>query len=81
MSFSVPTQESARRTVDQLLGVAVSRRIPDEQRRELGLAISWLQRLVDCGVLAGVGSRVEVTDLASDDTRTACPSGDARKVA
>lgn len=81
MSFSVPTQESARRTVDQLLGVAVSRRIPDEQRRELGLAISWLQRLVDCGVLAGVGSRVEVTDLASDDTRTAYPSGDARKVA
>lgn len=81
MSFSVPTQESARRTLDQVLGVAVSRRIPDEQRRELGLAISWLQRLVDCGVLAGIDSRVAVTDLAGDDTRTTCPGEAARKVA
>jgi hypothetical protein len=52
MSFSIPTQETARSTLDRVLGVAVSRRIPDEQRRELGLAIAWLQRLVDCGVKA-----------------------------
>ena len=81
MSLNVPTQESARRTLDQLLDVAVSRRIPDEQRRELGLAISWLQRLVDCGVLAGISSRGAVADLAGDDTGTVFPSGDARKVA
>jgi hypothetical protein len=81
MSFSVPTQASARRILDQLLVVAASRRIPDEQRCELGVAISWLQRLVDCGVLSGIDSRVAVTDLAGDDTRTTCPSGDARKVA
>lgn len=81
MSLSVPTQESARRTLDQLLDVAVSRRIPDEQRRELGLAISWLQRLVDCGVLAGIASTMAVTDLAGDDTGTVFPTGAVRKVA
>jgi hypothetical protein len=81
MSFTVPTQESARRTLDQLLGVAVSRQIPDEQRRELGLAISWLQKLVDCGVLAGIDSRDAVPDLAGDGTETTLPSADARKVA
>jgi hypothetical protein len=81
MSLSVPTQESARRTLDQILAVAVSRRIPDEQRRELGLAISWLQTLVDSGVLSGIDSQVAVTELAGDDTKTTCPSGDARKVA
>lgn len=81
MSFSVPTQASARRILDQLLGVAVSRRITDEQRCELGVAISWLQRLVDCGVLSGIDGQLAVTDLAGDDTRTTRPSGDARKVA
>jgi hypothetical protein len=81
MSFSVPTQESARSTLDRVLGVAVSRRIPDDQRRELGLAIAWLQRLVDCGVLAGVDSRDAVPDLAGDGTETTFPGADARKVA
>jgi hypothetical protein len=81
MSFTVPTQESARRILDQLLVVAASRRIPDEQRRELGLAISWLQRLVDCGVLAGIDSQVAVPDLAGDGTETTFPGADARKVA
>jgi hypothetical protein len=81
MPFTVPTQESARRTLDRLLGVAVNRQIPDEQRRELGLVISWLQRLVDCGVLAGIDSRDAVTDRAGDDTETTFPGADARKVA
>ena len=81
MALGVPSQESALNTLERVLGVAVSRRIPDEQRRELGLAISWLQRLVDCGVLAVIDSGSAVTDLAGDDTRTASPGGDARKVA
>jgi hypothetical protein len=81
MSFTVPTQESARRTIDRLLDVAVNRQIPDRQRRELGLAISWLQRLVDCGVLAGIDSRDAVTDLAGDEIKTASAGGDPRTVA
>jgi len=54
MALGVPSQESALNTLERVLGVAVSRRIPDEQRRELGLAVAWLQTLVDCKVLATV---------------------------
>jgi hypothetical protein len=52
MSLEVPTQESAQRTLERILRIAVSGRLPDEHRLELGRAVAWLQRLIDCDVLA-----------------------------
>jgi hypothetical protein len=56
MSLDIPTQESARNTLDRVLQVAVSHRLPNAYRMELGLAVEWLQNLVDSRVLLRPGS-------------------------
>jgi hypothetical protein len=81
MALGVPSQESALNTLDRVLGVAVSRRISDEQRRELGLAVAWLQTLVDCKVLATVNGRGAATDFGASEGGRAGSGDAARKVA
>jgi len=81
MALGVPSQESALNTLDRVLGVAVSRRIPDEQRRELGLAVAWLQTLVDCKVLVTVNGLGAAKDFGASEGGLAGSGDAARKVA
>ena len=81
MALGVPSQESALNTLERVLGVAVSRRIPDEQRRELGLAVAWLQTLVDNKVLATVNGLGAATESGAREGGLAGSGDAARKVA
>ena len=65
MSLELPTQESAQQTLDRILRIAVSRRLPDEHRLELGRAVAWLQGLIDCDVLPPRPPRSSAPAVAS----------------
>jgi hypothetical protein len=73
MSPAVLTQESARRTLDRVLQVAVSHRLPDVYRLELGLAVEWLQDLVDSKVLSGRPASSAMPHLGGGEVRS--PAG------
>jgi hypothetical protein len=61
-------QAGARATLDRILQVAFSRALPDRQRRDLGAAAAWLQRLIDQGLLPDPRLAAAVPDRVQPQT-------------
>lgn len=55
MSFGNIDRETAQDMLERVIAAAVSPTVAARHRRNLGVAASWLQHLIDCGVIPDGG--------------------------